>query len=198
MRPWMRVLTLGAVLGAAVGLAGCESEDDDDGAAAAGADPVADGAEAGGEASSGEADGPADGDAAGEASTDAMPELVPVVPALDPAMVLKPDLTITDLAPAPAPLFGWVVKATVKNAGKVNSGGFAIRLYRDGAQRDTLNVPGLVAGAQATLTFPAYSFGCPENAPDLTMRAVADPGNQIAEADETNNAHQETWGCPPP
>ena len=201
MKPWMRMMVLGAALGAVAGLAGCESEDEGDDTA--GTVVVTNVVVVGGQTNLvvvvGEAnDAAEDGQADEASSTNTIPDLNPVIPILDPVVILKPDLKITDLAPGAAPFFGWQVKVTVKNAGKLNSNGFAIKLYRDGVQRDMLNVPGLLSGAQATLTFPNYTFGCPENAPDTTRRAVADSGNQIAESDEANNAYQENWGCPPP
>jgi subtilase family serine protease len=128
------------------------------------------------------------------------PVLPPVIPGIPPPgtlPTLKPDLKITNISSAPGPFAGWQVKATVKNVGAVNSAGFDIKLYRDGAYRDTINVPGMISGGQATFTFPNYSLMCVAGS-HYTMRAVVDTAGAITESDETNNSYQENWGCPPP
>jgi subtilase family serine protease len=183
MKPWMRAMVACAAAEALAALAGCESDNEDDAAGAAG--------EAGGVTVvtnvvvSG-----------GQTNVTITPLNLPIIP----LTIFKPDLKIVDLSASPASFFGWQVRVTVKNIGKLNSGGFKIKLYRDGASKDTVSIPGLLTGAQATFTFPNYNFGCPAqaNPPNYTMRAVADADNEIGESDETNNAYQESWGCPPP
>ena len=125
------------------------------------------------------------------------PVLTPVTPVVPP-LAFKPDLKITNIACVPGPFAGWQVKVTVKNMGSLNSTGFDIKLYRDGAYKDTINVlGGIVAGGQATFTFPDYSLMCATGS-HYTMRAVVDTAGVISESDETNNSYQENWGCPPP
>jgi len=119
-------------------------------------------------------------------------------PVMPPLVALKPDLKITDIACVPGPFAGYQVKVTVKNIGSLNSTGFDIKLYRDGSYKDTINVlGGIVAGGQATFTFPTYSHICALGT-HSTMRAVVDTAGVIGESDETNNSYQENWGCPPP
>lgn len=115
-----------------------------------------------------------------------------------PLVALKPDLKITDISCVPGSWVGWQVKVTIKNIGSLDSTGFDIKLYRDGAYKDTINVlGGIVAGGQATFTFPDYNHMCADGS-HYTMRAVVDTAGVISESDETNNSYQENWGCPPP
>lgn len=195
MRTWMRVMASGLVAGALAGLASCESDDEEAVADEAdGTISVTNEVVTGGQTNEVSSNSQTNG----VPSTNTLPSITPVIPPIDPVAILKPDLKVTDLAPVAAQLFGWNVKVSVKNLGSVNSSAFDIKLYRDGALKDTLNVPGLIAGAQATLTFPNYNFGCPDNAPRFTLRAVADASGKINESDENNNAYQESWNCPPP
>ncbi|MFA5401066.1 MAG: CARDB domain-containing protein [Dehalococcoidia bacterium] len=115
--------------------------------------------------------------------------LGPVVP---PLMVMKPDLKITNIS-----YDAGKVKFTVKNEGALNSGGFDVKLYRNGVYKDTVTISGgIVAGGQATFTFPAYHHICVLGSHD-TMKVTADTGGTISESDETNNSRSEYWGCPP-
>jgi hypothetical protein len=119
--------------------------------------------------------------------------LGPVVP---PLLLLKPDLTITNIAYGPAPAN--TIKFTVKNAGTLDTGAFTVKLYVGGILKDTVTIGGgLVAGGQATFTFPNYHHICVLGF-HSTMKVVADTGSTVNESDETNNFREETWGCPPP
>lgn len=115
---------------------------------------------------------------------------------LGPMLVLKPDLTITQISYGPAPAN--TIKFTVKNEGSLNTGAFDVKLYVNGAVKDTVHIAGgLVAGSQATFTFPAYHHFCILGF-HYTMKVVADSGAAITESDETNNSRTEVWGCPSP
>ena len=193
MKAWMRVAAAGLTAGTLAVLAGCESDGDDEDAGEAGGTTVVTNVVVSGGQSNVVVVG---GQTNVVILTNSLPSITPVIPTLDPAAIPKPDLRITDLAPVVGVLGMWQVKVTVRNAGTFNAGAFDINLYSTGSLASVLTVPGLLAGKQAALTFP-LGFGCPDNAPDDTWRAVADPANQIKEANEANNAYQEVWSCPP-
>ena len=117
--------------------------------------------------------------------------LGPVVP---PLVLLRPDLTITQISFLPAPLNR--VSYTVKNVGSLNAGAFDVKLYVSGAVKDTDHVAGLASGATAYNTFPFYHHICVLGSL-TTVKVVADSGGAITESDETNNSRSEFWGCPP-
>jgi len=118
----------------------------------------------------------------------------PLVP-LGPLVALKPDLTITQISFSPAPLNK--VSYTVKNAGTLNTGPFDVKLYVGGGLKDTSHIGGgLVAGSQASFTFPMYHHVCVIGS-HTTVKVVADTGGAVTESDETNNSRSEFWGCPP-
>ena len=117
--------------------------------------------------------------------------LGPIIP---PLVLLKPDLTITQISYSPAPLNR--VSYTVKNAGSLNSGAFDVKLYVGGGLRDTSHVAALNAGTQASFVFPMYHHVCVIGS-HTTVKVVADTGGTVAESDETNNSRSELWGCPP-
>ncbi len=109
-----------------------------------------------------------------------------------PLYILKPDLKITDII-----YDAGKVKFTVRNDGSLNSGGFEVKLYRNGTAQDTVTIAGgIVSGGQATFTFPTYHHICVIGHHD-TMKVTADDGGTINESDETNNSRSEYWGCPP-
>lgn len=190
MRSWMRMLLAGAAVGALTGVAGCEGDDEEDEAndsgAAGGTTNATDDAGAGGQTN-----GAAPG-------TQTNLVFIPnTIPGFDPSALQKPDLKLADLSPVVGVLGMWQVRVTVKNAGTADSKAFEIHLFSNGARVDVVPVPGLLAGKQASFTCSDYGWGCPDNAQDMTLRAVADPANTIKEMDETNNARQEIWSCPP-
>jgi subtilase family serine protease len=116
-------------------------------------------------------------------------------PLMPPLVSLKPDLTITQISFSPAPLNR--VSYTVKNIGTLNTGAFDVKLYVNSGLRDTSHIGGgLVAGSQATFTFPMYHHVCVMGT-HSTMKVVADTGGAVTESDETNNSRSEWWGCPP-
>jgi|GEM_PF-2038774 len=113
-------------------------------------------------------------------------------PILPPLVLLKPDLTITDISYAPNK-----IKFTVKNAGTLDSGAFDVKLYVGGALKDTVHIAGgIVAGGQATFTFNGYNHLCVVGS-HYTVKVTADTGGSVSESDETNNSRSEYWGCPP-
>ena len=190
MRSWMRMMLACAAVGALTGVAGCESDDEEDEANDSGA--------AGGTTNG--ADDAAAGGTTNGAAPGTQTNLVfftNTIPVIDPSALQKPDLKITDLFPVVGVLGMWQVRVTVQNAGTANSKAFEIHLFSNGARVDVVPVPGLLAGKQASFTCSDFGWGCPDNAPDKTLRAVADPANTIKELDETNNARQEIWNCPP-
>ena len=116
-------------------------------------------------------------------------------PIFPPLVALKPDLTITNISYDPAPANK--IKFTVKNAGTLDSGAFDVKLYVGGALKDTVHIlGGIVAGGQATFTFPTYHHVCVIGS-HTTVKVTADTGGTINESDETNNSRSEWWGCPP-
>ena len=121
--------------------------------------------------------------------------LGPVAP-LGPMLILTPDLTVTQISYGPAPAN--TIQFTVKNAGTLATGAFDVKLYVNGVLKDTVHIGGgLVAGGQATFTFPAYHHFCILGV-HYTMKVVADTGGAVAESDESNNSRTEVWGCPSP
>jgi hypothetical protein len=69
---------------------------------------------------------------------------------------------------------------TVKNQGTAAAGAFYVRVYNGSSVRDTVLIPGLAAGASATMS---YSSGnCEGN-----WTAVADYANVVPESNEANN-----------
>jgi hypothetical protein len=69
---------------------------------------------------------------------------------------------------------------TVKNEGTAAAGAFYVRVYNGSSVRDTVLVPGLAAGASATM--PYSSGNCEGN-----WTAVADYTNVVPESNEANN-----------
>ena len=114
---------------------------------------------------------------------------------LGPMLVLKPDLTITQITYLPLPLNR--VSYTVKNVGSLNAGAFDVKLYVGGVYKDTSHVAALNAGSQATNTFPVYHHPICAVGSHSTMKVVVDTGAAVTESDETNNTRSELWGCPP-
>jgi len=113
-------------------------------------------------------------------------------PIMPPLVVMKPDLTITDISYS-----GGKIKFTVKNQGVLDSGAFDVKLYVGGALKDTVHIAGgIVAGGQATFTFTDYNHLCVVGS-HYTVKATVDTGGSVSESDETNNSRSEYWGCPP-
>jgi len=109
-----------------------------------------------------------------------------------PLLILKSDLIITQISYDVGK-----VKFTVKNQGVLDTGPFDVKLYVGGVYKDTVTIAGgLVAGGQATFTFPHYHHFCVIGS-HTTVKVTADTGGTINESDETNNSRSEYWGCPP-
>ena len=101
----------------------------------------------------------------------------------------KPDLLVSGIKVKHNNFRGaWVdlsntVNITVANNGAGNAGSFNVALYADGAEVDTKSVPGLASGASTVVSFD----WTPDEVKTYTLKAAADPGNAVAESDETNN-----------
>jgi len=77
------------------------------------------------------------------------------------------------------------IRAQVRNIGEGDAGTFNVELRANGASVQEIEVEGLAAGADTTLTFtwtPGEFFPG-----DYTLTVTADSGNDVTEADETNN-----------
>lgn len=99
----------------------------------------------------------------------------------------RPDLRVRALALSPeAPAAGdrVAVTAVVENRGAGNASAFRVALLADGDLVGEVALPGLEAGAARNVTLPAWNA----TAGNHVLRAVADPGNEVAEGDEANNA----------
>jgi len=75
------------------------------------------------------------------------------------------------------------VNVTVANDGAGNAGSFNVALYANGAEVDTKPVSGLASGASTVVSFD----WTPDEVKTYTLKAEVDPGNAVAESDETNN-----------
>jgi trimeric autotransporter adhesin len=109
-------------------------------------------------------------------------------------LAAKPDLDITALSTDKS-IYGAgqtvTVTATVKNIGLVSTPSSVLRLTPGSLTAQDKSIGILAPGASSTVT---YTFAAPINTTDTTMTltAVSDPGNLIAEVDETNNTASKT------
>ena len=101
----------------------------------------------------------------------------------------KPDLLVSGITVKHNYYNGaWVdlsnsVNVTVANDGAGNTGSFNVALYANGAEVDTKPVSGLASGASTVVSFD----WTPDEVKTYTLKAEVDPGNAVAETDETNN-----------
>jgi len=104
-----------------------------------------------------------------------------------PVPVLLPDMTV-EFADLPEEFVAgrtYGIRAQVRNIGEGDAGTFNVELRANGASVQEIEVEGLAAGADTTLTFtwtPGEFFPG-----DYTLTVTADSGNDVTEADETNN-----------
>ena len=104
-------------------------------------------------------------------------------------LAAEPDLLVSGIKVKHNYYYGaWVdlsnsVNVTVANDGAGNAGSFNVALYANGAEVDTKPVSGLASGASTVVSFD----WTPDEVKTYTLKAEADPGNAVAESDETNN-----------
>ena len=97
----------------------------------------------------------------------------------------RPDLSIAGIT-CPPDVYAdepVIVTATVYNTGAADASAFAVCLYAGDTLLETKTVDSLAAGADADVEFT----WTPSATGNFTLKAVADSGNEVAEADETNN-----------
>lgn len=104
--------------------------------------------------------------------------------------VPPPDLIVADITWLPgAPKAGQdtTFTAEVRNRGDGDAGAFRVRFLVDGALLGEASAEGLEAGHALSVASPAWSAAVGNH----TVRAVADPDDEVDESQETNNARQE-------
>ena len=100
-----------------------------------------------------------------------------------------PDLQVSGMSVKHNYYIGaWVDLSNTVNVTAVNNGAdgaetFNVALYADGAEVDTISVPGLAAGASSVVSFD----WTPDETKTYTLKATADPGYAVDETNETNN-----------
>jgi len=104
-----------------------------------------------------------------------------------PVPVLLPDLTVefVDLPEEFEAGRTYAIRAQVRNIGEGDAETFNVALKANGASVQQIEVESLAAGASTTLAFtwtPGEFFPG-----DYTLAVTADSGNDVTEADETNN-----------
>src|SRR5688572_9994045 len=103
----------------------------------------------------------------------------------------SPDLIVPDISTNPtSPVGGGstTVVFSVRNQGNAGAGGFRTKLYIDGSEVGSADVPSLAAG----VTQNYQTTGVVLSAGAHTLRVVADTQLQVSESIETNNVREET------
>jgi CARDB len=102
---------------------------------------------------------------------------------------VKPDLTPTKLELSSTKIVGGdnvTITATVENIGNADASNVAVRFTDNGAQIDGIQTIGsIAAGGKATAS---VTWNTKFLKDDHTITVTVDPGNTIAELDETNNS----------
>jgi hypothetical protein len=101
----------------------------------------------------------------------------------------RPDLRprSVDVTPGPDPE-SRTYRVTVHNAGRSPAPDFDVVLVVDGVRRPAVTVPGLAAGASATVSIAGPR--CPAGG---SLQAIVDPDNRVDESVKANNAR--TFPC---
>jgi len=110
---------------------------------------------------------------------------------------IEPDLTVEDIWLEPAnfaPGDTVEIYTRIANIGDADAGGFAIKVYFDGALIVTDGAEGLGAGASTTLPSP-WSYTWPADTNTHTIRVVVDANNDVAESNEGNNERSESFSA---
>jgi len=108
-----------------------------------------------------------------------------------PPSAALPDMTVANLeATSTKGTQSATVTATIANGGTASASGAVVRFFADGTPIGERTLGELAAGGSTTVSVSWSLRGVSNGSHEL--RAVVDPGNAIAESDETNNAGTRT------